>query len=250
MKTLLPLLIIGSLMGAVFAQSPPAEKRLALIIGNGTYTQHTPLPKALNDADDMVAILTRLGFEVLLHKNLNKEAMQKAVSEFTSKLAGYPVGLVYYAGHGIEVNGLHFMAPIDAGPTNAADVEQMCLMTNQLINGLKSAKAKTNIIILDTDRTNPFERSFTRTATNPLNDLDTPIGFVVAYATSPGRAALEGTGRNGLYTGALLKAMTVPNQTLIQMFRAVRADVIQQSNNRQIPWELTSLTGDFYFSRK
>lgn len=252
MKTLLLLLIITLTVSVVHAQSPPAEKRLALVMGNGNYAHNSALPKATNDADDMAATLTQLGFEVLMHKDVNKPAMQRAIGEFNTKLAGYSVGLVYYAGHGTEVNGRHFMAPTDANPTNAAEAEQMCLTTNQLITGMAAAKAQTNIVILDTDRTNPFDSTATlrRTSVSSLHDVDTPIGFVVAYATAPGRPAIEGTGRNGLYTGALLKAMIEPNQPLSQLFQTVRGKVLRESKNKQIPWESMSLTKDFYFLKK
>lgn len=252
MKILLPLVLIGLSVSAVRAQSPVAEKRLALVMGNGNYAHNSALPKATNDADDMAATLTQLGFEVLVHKDVNKPAMQRAIGEFNTKLAGYSVGLVYYVGHGTEVNGRHFMAPTDANPTNAAEAEQMCLTTNQLITGMAAAKAQTNIVILDTDRTNPFDAAATyhRTSVSSLYDVGAPLGFVVAYATAPGRPALEGTGRNGVYTGALLKAMAVPNQSVSELFRHVRGEVIKQSGNKQIPWESMSLTKDFYFLKK
>lgn len=249
MKIHLILLLTSCVLTQPAAQ-PTAEKRLALVIGNNEYAHHTPLLKAVNDADDMAATLTQLGFEVLLHKNADKSAMQRAINEFQTKLPHYSVGLMYYAGHGTDVNGQHFMVPTDAKPTDAAGVEQMCLKTSQLITEMEAAKLKTNIIILDTDRTNPFERTLQRASTGSISDADAPIEFYIAYATSPGHPALEGTGRNGLYTAALLKSIVVPNMPIKGVFKQARMEVSKQSNNKQMPWELSSLTSSFYFLKK
>lgn len=247
MRTLLFLLLSGFIVNPMAAQST-AEKRLALVIGNGNYVHGSALPNALNDADDMAAALTGLGFEVVVCKDADRVTMQRAVNEFGTKLKGYQTGLVYYAGHGIGLNEKQFLVPADANPTKAADVGAMCVLTNQLIASMELAKARTNIIVLDTDRTNPFGSDTLRR--NLGGYVETPIGFIIAHATSPGQAAVESTGRNGLYTSALLKAMVIPNQTLVQLFTSVRADVLRRSRNKQIPWESTSLTEDFYLVRK
>lgn len=246
MKILFFIVLSGFALNGITAQ-PMTEKRLALVIGNGNYAHGSTLPNALNDATDMAAALTKVGFEVIVHKNTDRATMQRVINEFGTKLKGYQTGLVYYAGHGIEMNEQQFLVPADANPTKAADVGAMCVLTNQLIASMALAKARTNIIVLDADRTNPFSDTLRR---NSGGYVETPIGFIVAHATSPGQVAIEGTGRNGLYTSALLKAMVIPNQTLVQIFTHVRADVLQRSQNKQMPWESTSLTEDFYLVRK
>ncbi|GAB3894235.1 hypothetical protein GCM10028825_36220 [Spirosoma agri] len=226
--------------------SPP-EKRLALVIGNGSYTQRSAVPQALNNADDLAALLPKLGFDVMLVKNVDKAHMQLAIHQFSTKLKGYQVGLVYYTGHGVQDGENLFLLPVDANPTTAADVGEIGLKTHQLITDMASAKAVTNLILIDSDRDNLSTHSYTR----PLGlDLDTPVGFVVAYATRPGKSMVAVEERNSLYTAALLREIVIPNQSVIDVCQHVREEVIKRSNYKQTPWELTSLTSNFYFQRK
>ncbi|QHV96075.1 caspase family protein [Spirosoma endbachense] len=223
------------------------EKRLALVIGNGDYTNGASLPKAINDANDMAVALPRAGFEVMLFTNVDKTFLKRAISEFSAKLKGYQVGMIYYAGSGIQAENQEYLVPIDADFSKTDAIKSMCLPLSQLVEEVAAAKVPVNIILIDADRTNPVESMYTR---NSPRSLDTPLGFVVAYSTAPGKALVDNQGRNSLYTEALLQAMAIPDQTLIQMFQTVRAHVIKQSNNKQLPWESTSLTSDFYFRRK
>jgi uncharacterized caspase-like protein len=248
--------IICLLLVASFALDCPAqpgnsgqanEKRLALVIGNGDYTNGASLPKAINDVNDMAIALPQAGFEVMSYKNVDRTAMKRAISEFSAKLKGYQVGMIYYAGRGIQAENQEYLVPTDADFSKPEAIKSMCMPVSQLVEELAAAKVPINIILLDADRTNPVESTYTR---NSLSSLDTPLGFVVAYSTAPGKALVDSQGRNSLYTEALLQAMAIPDQTLIQMFQTVRAHVIKESNNKQLPWETTSLTSDFYFRRK
>ncbi len=235
-------------------KKPPVvvlEKRLALVVGNADYPGSNKLGNPVNDANDMAASLKNLGFEVILYTNLNNRAMREAINTFGDKLRDYQVGLFYYAGHGVQSKGRNYLVPLDAKPESENEVEYDCLLADRILTKMEDARTRTNIVVLDACRNAPFERSWSRGGgDNGLATMDAPIGSVIAYATAPGKTAADGNGRNGLYTAALLKALQVPNQTIIQLFQQVRGDVLKQSNNKQLPWESTSLTSDFYFQRK
>ena len=227
------------------------EKRLALIIGNADYPGANKLGNPLNDANDMAAALKNLGFEVLSYTNVDGKAMRRAIDEFGNKLKEYEVGLFYYAGHGVQSKGHNFLVPIDAKPESENEIEYDCFMADRILTKMEDARTRTNIVVLDACRDNPFDRSWSRGGgDNGLTTMDAPVGSVIAYATAPGKTAADGNGRNGLYTAALLKVLQMPNQPISQLFQRVRAEVLKQSNNKQLPWESTSLTGDFYFLRK
>lgn len=235
-------------------KKPPVlvlEKRLALIIGNADYPGSNKLGNPVNDANDMAAALKKLGFDVVQYTNLNNRSMREAINVFGDKLRDYQVGLFYYAGHGVQSKGRNYLVPLDAKPESENEIEYDCLLADRILTKMEDARTRTNIVVLDACRNSPFERSWQRGGgDNGLATMDAPIGSVIAYATAPGKTAADGNGRNGLYTAALLKALQLPNQTIIQLFQQVRAEVLKQSNNKQLPWESTSLTGDFYFQRK
>ena len=235
-------------------KKPPVvvlEKRLALVVGNSDYPGSNKLANPINDANDMAAALKKLGFEVMLATNLNNRGMRETINNFGDKLRDYQVGLFYYAGHGVQSKGRNYLVPLDAKPESENEIEYDCLLADRILTKMEDARTRTNIVVLDACRDSPFERSWKRGGgDNGLATMDAPIGSVIAYATAPGKTAADGNGRNGLYTAALLKALQTPNQTIIQLFQQVRAEVLRQSNNKQLPWESTSLTGDFYFQRK
>ena len=244
--------VVSSL--SVTYKKPPVlvlEKRLALIIGNADYPGSNKLSNPVNDATDMAAALKKLGFEVIQFTNLNNRGMREAINTFGEKLRDYQVGLFYYAGHGVQSKGRNFLVPLDAKPESDNEIEYDCLLADRILTKMEDARTRTNIVVLDACRDTPFERKWNRGGgDNGLATMDAPIGSVIAYATSPGKTAADGNGRNGLYTAALLKALQIPNQTIIQLFQQVRSEVIRQSNKKQVPWESTSLTGDFYFQPK
>lgn len=232
-----------------------AEKRLALVIGNANYPSSNRLANPANDAEDMAVALRKVGFEVMQYTDVDYKKMKQIINSFGEKLQdNYQVGLFYYAGHGVQNGGNNYLVPIDAQPTSKNEIEFECIDANRILAKMEDARTKTNIVVLDACRDNPFERSWkTRgggSGENGLTMMDAPTGSVIAYATAPGKTAADGTGRNGLYTSALLKALQVPGIPLSQLFQQVRLEVLKQSNNKQTPWELSSLTGDFYFQRK
>jgi hypothetical protein len=226
-----------------------SQKRLALIIGNGNY-QASVLANPENDAREMKSILEQYGFDVLKYENLNQSQMKKAMDDFGEKLKNYDVGLFFYAGHGIQAKGYNYLIPVDADLRSEEQVEYDCVQADRILGLMEASGTKVNIMILDACRNNPFERSWTRAASGRgLAYMNAPAGTLIAYATAPGSTASDGSGSNGLYTSAILESIKIPDITILQMFQNVRSLVSQQSNKQQVPWESTSLTGDFYFQR-
>lgn len=227
------------------------QKRLALVIGNAAYTNGGSLKNPINDAKGMKNALEQLGFEVLKYENCDQKTMKRAIDEYGKKLEGYDIGLFFYAGHGLQVNGNNYLIPTDASLSHEDEVEYDCVRADRVLMMMEKAKTKTNLVILDACRNNPFERSWSRSSGgNGLAFMNAPKGSLIAYATSPGNTASDGSGENGLYTEALLKEINKPNITILEMFQNVRATVVKQSDSKQTPWESTSLIGNFYFKHE
>jgi hypothetical protein len=223
------------------------QKRLALLIGNGQY-QNSILANPENDAREMKSILLQYGFDVLEYENLSQSQMKMAMDEFGDKLKNYDVGLFFYAGHGIQSKGYNYLIPVDANIKSEEQVEYDCVQADRILALMESSGTDVNIIILDACRNNPFERSWTRSANGKgLAFMNAPKGSLIAYATAPGSTASDGSGRNGLYTSALLESIRIPDINILQVFQNVRVIVSDKSGGQQIPWESTSLTGDFIF---
>ena len=222
------------------------EKRLALVIGNGNYAKNA-LANPVNDAKSIEETLKGIGFEVQRFENLGQKEMARAIDDFGNRLRNYDIGLFFYAGHGVQSKGFNYLIPIDARLFSESDVEYNCVRADRVLGKMEDAKNKINIVILDACRDNPFERSWTRTAKGQgLASMTAPVGSIIAFATSPGNTASDGTGENGLYTSGLLTYINEPGITAIQMFQKVTAYVFKNSRNQQLPWVSTSLTGDFY----
>ena len=224
-----------------------AARRVALVIGNGAYTNAPALKNPPNDARDMAANLKTLGFDVSSGVNVSQREMKRLIREFGQKLKAGGNGLFYYAGHGVQARGHNYIIPVDADIQSEADVEDSGVDVGLVLNYMDDAQNGLNIVILDACRNNPFSRSF-RSASEGLAQVDAPTGTLIAYATAPGRVAADGAGANGLYTSELLKAMRLPGLTATDMFMQVRAEVMKRTGNKQVPWEASSLVGAFYFS--
>lgn len=248
MRRLHSRLITFSLCAFVFL-SPSflsaAEQRVALVIGNSNYMT-APLKNPVNDATDIASALKKLGFKVTLKTNADLRAMKRAIRDLGKELKKGGVGLFYYSGHGVQVKGRNYLIPIHATIESEGDVEFEAIDAGLVLAKMEDAGNSLNINILDACRDNPFTRSF-RSMTKGLAIMEAPQGSILSFSTAPGDVASDGSGRNGLYTSMLLKHMTTPGLEIGRIFRKVRTDVMQTSNNKQIPWELSSLTGDFYF---
>ncbi len=229
------------------AQNAPGAvtRRIALVIGNGNYAT-APLANPVNDALLVAAALRVFGFEVVERTNVDHRQMAAAVRDFGDKLRGGGAGLFYFAGHGMQIKGRNFLIPVGAEIQREDEVAYAALDAQAVLDKMDAAGNGMNIMILDACRNNPFARSF-RSAQQGLAQMDAPVGTMVAFATAPGSVASDGTSKNGLYTEHLVREMGEPAAKIEDVFKRVRVAVRRDSQNRQTPWEATSLEGDFYF---
>lgn len=223
------------------------ENRTALIVGNGEY-QSAPLRNPVNDAADMAEKLEELGFAVNLLTDAGRGEIDRAVREFAAGLQRQSgVGLFYYAGHGMQVDGYNYLIPVDADIEAENEIAYKGYNVGQVLEKMESAGNPTNIVILDACRDNPFARSF-RSSSRGLSVVEAPQGSLIVYATAPGDTAAEGRGRNGTFTGAFLKNLERTGVDVESMMRDVRAEVISETDGKQVPWSSSSLTEPFYFA--
>jgi hypothetical protein len=229
----------------ITAEAKWAERRVALVVGNGSYPT-SPLRNPRNDARAMARALRDLGFEVLMREDLDDKAFRRAIEDFGDLLRGGGVGMFFFAGHGLQISGRNYLVPIDAQIRTERDVEIETIDLARVLARMEEARNRLNIVILDACRDNPFGRSF-RSIARGLAATDAPTGTLIAYSTAPGRTARDGDGEHGVYTAELLKAMRVPGLRIEDVFKRVRQAVRQQTRDTQVPWEASSLEGDFVF---
>jgi len=226
--------------------APGNERRVALVIGNGAY-KSSPLRNPVNDARAVGRALADVGFAVMVLEDGTRAGMHRAVRLFGDELLRGGAGLFYYAGHGMQVRGRNYLVPVDVEIEREDEVEFQAVDANLVLAKMDSAKNSLNLMILDACRNNPFARSF-RSATQGLAQMDAPSGTLVAFATAPGSVAADGDGENGVYTKHLLKELRQPGLPVEQLFKRVRVGVSIETGDRQIPWESSSLKGDFFFT--
>ena len=232
------------ILGGAPALAANAEPRVALVIGNAAYPA-APLRNPANDANAIAARLRAMGFEVVLRTNVTQREFTRAVSQFGQALKPGSVALFYYAGHGMQVRGRNFLIPVDADIQSEASARSESVDLDLVLEQL--GPSRLSMVILDACRNNPFEGKFRTARGSGLAQVDAPKGTLLAYATAPGKVASDGEGVNGLYTAELLKAMEIPGAKVEEVFKAVRVNVIKATAGEQIPWESSSLTGDYYF---
>jgi hypothetical protein len=243
---LIVILFALALAASALAGSAQAERRVALVIGNGAY-KAGPLKNPPNDARDMAASLKSLGFEVILSENAGLAQMEQAVDQFWISLKKGGVGLFFFAGHGLQVKGVNYLVPVDANIQVEQDVKVRCLDVNLVLGRMEDAGNPLNLVILDACRNNPFARAW-RSSGQGLAKMDAPTGTLIAYATAPDSVAADGAGKNGVYTSHLLRYMRTPGLTIENVLKQTRVAVLNETGRKQIPWEASSLTGDFFFS--
>jgi uncharacterized caspase-like protein len=242
----------ASLLAIIAANPAFAESRVALVIGNSAYRAVSPLPNAQNDAKSMTDLLGAAGFEVMSTPDLSQDDLRKTIGEFAGKLAEKgpdTVALVFYAGHGIQVDGENFLVPVDVDPKREADIPLQAVRLNDVLNTLNSVPNKMRIVMLDACRNNPFP-AISQSTGRGLAMVDTKSGSpgtFISYSTSPGAEAEDGTGINSPYTTALLKVAREPGLAIEEAFKRVRVSVNEATQGRQVPWESSSLTSDFRF---
>jgi formylglycine-generating enzyme required for sulfatase activity len=231
---------------AVFPQaSSQAEVRVALVIGNSAY-KDAPLKNPVNDARAMAAKLTHIGFEVVLRENLTQKQIGATLREFRSRLSPGAEALFFYAGHGLQVNGVNYLPAVDADISAEEDVPTQSIDLTKVLELMEAQKTRLNLVFLDACRNNPYTRGF-RAAGGGLAKFTPPSGTILSYATRPGSVAADGSGTHGLYTEHLLKAMDETGVIIEQALKKVLTAVKRASNGRQEPWIEGGIEGDFYF---
>src|SRR6202171_1748591 len=229
-----------------------AENRVALVIGQSNYRAVVPLPKPPNDARAMSQLLGNAGFEVTDAADLSQSEMRERVSDFAAKVAARgpdTVALVFYAGHGLQIDGENFLIPVDIDPKREADIPLQAVRLNDVLNTLTSVPSKMRILLLDACRNNPFP-AISHTAGHGLAIVDAKPGApgtFLSFSTSPGAEAEDGSGADSPYTSALLLAAKEPGLSIEETFKRVRVSVNKVTEGRQTPWDSSSLTDDFRF---
>ena len=229
-----------------------SESRVALVIGQSAYRAVPALPNAGNDARRMAELLGSAGFAVTSAPDLSQIDMRQAISDFAAKVnASGPdtVALVFYAGHGLQIDGENYLVPVDLDPKREADVPLQAVRLNDLMNTLGALPTKMRIVMLDACRNNPFP-ALSGTTGHGLALVDTKAGAsgtFISYSTSPGAEAEDGNGDDSPYTTAVLSVTKEPNLPIEEAFKRIRVAVNQATEGRQIPWESSSLTADFKF---
>ena len=231
-----------------------ADKRVALVIGNSAYQHTLKLANPRSDATDIAGALKMLGFQVIDGFDLDKAAFDRKVRDFANALQGSDVGLFFYAGHGLQVAGQNYLVPVDAELTTAAALEFEMVRVD-VVHRVMERQTNTNVLFLDACRDNPLARNLARAMGTRSADIgrglapvESGVGTLISFSTQPGNVALDGTGRNSPFAGALVKHMAASNDDLSAILIAVRNDVMQETQRKQVSWEHSALTGRFYFN--
>ena len=243
---------LAGILSAVWIglSSAAAEERIALVVGNSDYAAVSPLDNPAHDAALIAGALEAAGFQVRALIDSPQSEMKRAIADFGQALrqAGpETTGLFYYAGHGVQSFGVNYLLPVDAQLSDAADLDLVAVSAESILRQMSSARNRTNIVILDACRNNPFA------AVPELNDsglaeMKAPRGTFLAYATAPGEVALDGTEGNSPFTKVLAEAIPRPGLPIEQLFKGVRIDVVAATGGMQTPWDASSLTSEFSFT--
>ena len=236
-----------------FLFSQEKEKRLALVMGNANY-EKGELNNPVNDARLIASTLDSLEFDVILKENLaTRRDMTNAIREFGAKRENYDVAFVYYAGHGIQIDDENFLLPTKENFFSEEDVLDYAVSVEKIMRILKSKDNQVNILILDACRDNPFESSWNNTRSlngRGLAKIQPPTGSLIAFSTDSGQTAPDGNGDNSIYTSSLSRNMKIDDISIDQVFRNVRAEVLDQTNGQQRPLESTQLVGKSFILKK
>ena len=234
------------LVGAVLCLLAPSvllaqtDQRVALVVGNGAY-QHAPLEHPPREAAAMARALTECGFRVITRINCTRQDMMQVIRDFGDEIQRGGVGLFYYGGHGVQVEGQNYLIPVGADIQGEEDVEFEAVDARRVLAAMERAGNRVNLMILDACRNNPYQSSF-MSPSRGLLKMGAPTGTLLAYSTAPGDVAVD-----GVYTPALIEQMTTPGLPLSQVFIKTRIAVMARTGDSQVPWESTSLTDDFPF---
>jgi uncharacterized caspase-like protein len=229
-----------------------ADKRVALVVGQSAYRAVMALPNAETDAKRMTELLGNAGFDVIAAPDLSQTDMRRAIGDFAAKVAASgpdTIALVFYAGHGLQIDGENYLVPVDIDPKRESDIPLQAVRLNDLMNTLGALPTRMRIFMLDACRNSPFP-ALSQTAGHGLAIVDSKAGATgsfISYSTSPGAEAEDGTGADSPYTTAVLAVAKEPNLPIEEAFKRIRVAVNQATDGRQIPWESSSLTSEFKF---
>jgi caspase domain-containing protein len=247
--------VIGLIIFLLTFSAANAEKRVALVIGNGAYKNAPSLPNPPNDASDVAAALARSGFDVIFQTNLDQIGMQEASIRFSREARTADVALFYYSGHALQFGGVNYLVPVDAELRDEADLRRMA-RADQILVDLQQAK-NLRILVLDSCRDNPFAEDLKRSVGRSraanigrgLAKMESPDGTIISYATQSGRTAEDGSGRNSPYTGAFLNRI-VEKDSITSVFQHIGADVYENTRGSQVPELSLSFFGEYYLNGK
>jgi formylglycine-generating enzyme required for sulfatase activity len=257
MKTAVSIALL-CLFGSWQSSAGAGSSRNALVVGNNAYEHARALRNPQNDAAAMAAALRKLGFEVIHRSDADLKSMRGALREFIDRLPAEPdpesVALVYFAGHGVQIDGKNYLIPVDAEMARDYEVSDETLSMNSIMEGLESAGAGLNLLILDCCRNNPFSRSWRGSRSTSSSGLAmpkaAPQGMFVAFSTSPGDVAEDGEGDHSPYTEALLRHLPSPGKPFEEVFKAVGGEVAGKTAGEQEPWFNSKFYGDFRFAEE
>ena len=242
------------LVVALLPTAALAQKRVALVVGNSAYQNTSALSNPRNDATDMAAVLKKLGFQVIEGFDLDKASFDRKVRDFAETLSGTRVGVFFYAGHGLQVAGQNYLVPIDAKLSTGAALDWEMVRLD-LVQRTMERETETNILFLDACRDNPLGRNLARAMGTRSGQIgrglaaaEAGVGTLISFSTQPGNAALDGSGRNSPFAGSLVKRIATSGDDLSAVLIDVRNDVRKETQNQQVPWEHSALTGRFYFN--
>jgi uncharacterized caspase-like protein len=251
------LTVIFSLMCMLLsAHAAQAERRVAFVVGNGAYKNVAQLPNPPIDAKAMASVLRNVGFEVVEGTNLTRDKMTERLLEFGKKAQGADIAVFFYAGHGIALNGMNYLLPVDADIKSEMDVRLGAAINIDLTLDQTMNDAKVKLVFLDACRDNPFAakiqaNSATRSVSvqSGLAEMKSGEGTLIAFATGPGQTALDGQeGTNSPFTRALIAHIAMPGVEIQQAMTEVRAQVNEETNKGQLPWGHTNLIGSVYLN--
>ncbi|MGY3603192.1 MULTISPECIES: caspase family protein [unclassified Bradyrhizobium] len=242
--------LVLALFLLLMCQPAFAEKRVALVLSNQAYQNVAPLPNPVNDGALIAAMLKDAGFDVVdFRRDLPAVETRRALRDFADRTRDAEIAVVYYAGHGIEVDGANYLIPVDARLERDTDVYDEAFSLDRVLIAIEPAK-KLRLVILDACRDNPFAKTMKRTVASRaigqgLAKVEpTSPNVLIAYAAKAGSTAADGDGKNSPFTSALAKHLATPGLDVRRAFGYVRDDVLKSTNNRQEPFVYGSLGGE------
>jgi uncharacterized caspase-like protein len=231
------------------AQAAQPESRIALVIGNSAYQANKPLNNPVNDAQAVSQMLNQAGFEVVMAFDLTRDIMKQTVEEFAARVlekGNNTAAMVYYAGHGVQVDGENYLIPIDAKFSAEEDVSEQGVKLADVVAAIEATQTKVRIVVVDACRNNPFGGS-AADDTGGFALVDAPEGALIAYSTSPGTVAFDGLGKHSPYAAAFMRTARTPNLPVEQVFKKVRLLVNDTTDKKQLPWDSARLNTEFVF---